>query len=115
MRHRRLVSSFNEHCLREQAAQYLSAVSDEMSAAALQEGGEGTEAEVSRPRWPRSGEIRGDSGRFGEIWGDLRRSGEIWGDLGRWTAPEMGVRVLAFRPALERTRTPLHSAIQEPF
>ena len=73
-----------------------------MSAAALQEGGEGTEAEVSRPRWLRSGEIRGDRGR----------SGEIWGDLGRWTAPEMGVRVLAFRPALERTRTPLHSAIQ---
>ena len=57
-----------------------------MSAAALQEGGEGTEAEVSRPRWLRSGEIRGDPGRSGEIWGDLGRSGEIWGDglLRRW-------------------------------
>jgi len=64
----------NEQCLRQQAAQYLSAVSDEVSAAALHEGGEGTEAEVSRPRWLRSGEIRG------EIWGDLGRSGEIWGD-----------------------------------
>ena len=48
-----------------------------MSAAALQEGGEGTEAEVSRPRWLRSGEIRGDRGRSGEIWGDLGRSGEM--------------------------------------
>ncbi|EOD09260.1 hypothetical protein EMIHUDRAFT_438115 [Emiliania huxleyi CCMP1516] len=42
------VAGLNATQYLEQAAQYLSAVSEEMSAAALQEGGEGTEAEVSR-------------------------------------------------------------------